>query len=185
MASFWDTVTDYAKDAIDIGADFFLGEEIIDPTDGMIDREGGLFSDIYDFGKGVYDMGESFLGSDVGSLVKKGANMYLDANKRNNNPTLQSKARMERPRLIRGSNQPTTAARTQPRNPIGLNNPAVRSAVQRMQTRNNFSPQLQRIVEANMTARQGRRTIGVGSTQLARVTPVAAASVRKVAKETT
>ena len=128
---------------------------------------------------------ESFLGSDVGSLVKKGANMYLDANKRNNNPTLQSKARMERPRLIRGSNQPTTAARTQPRNPIGLNNPAVRSAVQRMQTRNNFSPQLQRIVEANMTARQGRRTIGVGSTQLARVTPVAAASVRKVAKETT
>jgi hypothetical protein len=92
---------------------------------------------------------------------------------------------MKRPRLIRGSNQPTTAARAQPRNPIGLNNPAVRSAVQRMQTRNNFSPQLQRIVEANMTARQGRRTIGVGSTQLARVTPIKAASVRKVAKETT
>jgi hypothetical protein len=185
MASFWDTVTDYASDAIDIGADFFLGDEVLDPGGNLTgDREGGLFSDIYDFGRGVYNIGESFLGSDVGSLVKKGANMYLDANRRED-PTLQSKARMERPRLIRGSNQPTTAARTQPRNPIGLNNPAVRSAVQRMQTRNNFSPQLQRIVEANMTARQGRRTIGVGSTQLARVTPIKAASVRKVAKETT
>tara|TARA_R100000388_G_scaffold91159_1_gene73037 strand:- start:304 stop:858 length:555 start_codon:yes stop_codon:yes gene_type:complete len=184
MASFWDTVTDYAKDAIDIGADFFLGDEVLDPGGNLTgDREGGLFSDIYDFGRGVYNIGESFLGSDVGSLVKKGANMYLDSQRE---PTLRRDTRkMERPRLIRGSNQPTTAARTQPRNPIGLNNPAVRSAVQRMQTRNNFSPQLQRIVEANMTARQGRRTIGVGSTQLARVTPVAAASVRKVAKETT
>jgi len=177
MSNFWDTVTDYAKDAMDFGSEFLFGEEIIDPVDSMISREGGLFSDIYDFGKGAYDMANSFLGSDVGSLVKTGANMYLDSRK-TDDPVFKN-TRMQRPKLIRGTNQSTTASRTQPRNPVGLNNPAVRSAVQRMQSRNNFSPQLQRIVEANMTARQGRRTIGVGSSQLPRVRPTSAAAVRK------
>jgi len=177
MSNFWDTVTDYAKDAVDFGADFLLGEKDYESGDFTGDRTGGLFSDIYDFGKGAYDMANSFLGSDVGTLVKKGANMYLDSRK-TDDPVFKN-PRMQRPKLIRGTNQSTTASRTQPRNPVGLNNPAVRSAVQRMQSRNNFSPQLQRIVETNMTARQGRRTIGVGSSQLARVSPAPAAAVRK------
>ena len=176
---FFKVVTGFVEDAVDFGGDFLFGEEIIDPQDGMISTEGGLIP-------GIVDFGSSFLSSDIGSLVKKGAGMYLDSKKADAKYKSIQNPRFKRPELMRGRNQQTTPSRAQPRNPVGLNNAAVRGAMQRMASRPaNFSPQLQRIVEANMTARQGRRTLGLGTTSLARVTPATAASVRKLAKETT
>ena len=90
----------------------------------------------------------------------------------------------QRPDIIRGKMQPSQVTPSQVRNPIGLNNAQVQSAMRRMSQRTNVNPQLQRIVDANMTTRQGRRTIGLGSSSMPRVTPAAPAAVRKTTATT-
>ena len=184
---FLKVVTGFVEDAVDFGGDLFDfgGTDVLDLPDELQYTQGMSGSSFSGFGE-VIDYAGGFLSSDLGKLVKKGAGMYLDSQKEDTKYKAIKNPRFERPDLIRGRNQQTTPSRAQPRNPVGLNNAAVRGAMQRMASRPaNFSPQLQRIVEANMTARQGRRTIGLGTTSLARVTPAAAASVRKLAKETT
>ena len=174
---FLKVVGGFVEDAVD----FVVGVEQFDDDDSSIGYSGGVMG----FLDSAFDRSTkgSTLLSTGASLLKTGAGMYLKSQREDAKYKAIKNPTFRRPDLIRGRNQESTPSRSQPRNPVGLNNPAVRGALQRMGSRSNFSPQLQRIVEANMTARQGRRTIGLGTTQLARVTPAPAARVRKVAKE--
>ncbi len=173
----WNTVTSFVEDAVDFGSDFFGGSDILDLPDELQYTQGMSGSS---FIGSVVDYGSSFLGGDLGSLIKTGASMYLKSQEK---PTFTN-PQFQRPDIIRGRMQPSQVTPSQVRNPVGLNNAQVQSAMRRMSQRTNTSPQLQRIVDANMTARQGRRTIGLGSTGMPRVAPVAPAAVRKTTATT-
>lgn len=161
--SLWKTVTGFVEDA----AEFVMGAK---------DYESGDFTGTYTGGLGLgnlYEAGKSFLGSDI---VKTGAQYLLDSQER---PTFQAPT-IEAPKIARSASTVSVAGLASLRNPVGVSNPQVQTAMRRMSQRTNFNPQLQRIVDANMTTRQGRRTIGLGSSSMPRVTPAAPAAVRKV-----
>lgn len=173
----WNTVTSFVEDAVDFGSDLFGGSDILDLPDELQYTQGMSGSS---FIGSVVDYGSSFLSGDLGSLIKTGAGMYLKSQEK---PTFTN-PQFQRPDIIRGRMQPSQVTPSQVRNPVGLNNAQVQSALRRMSQRTNTSPQLQRIVDANMTARQGRRTIGLGSTSMPRVAPAAPAAVRKTTATT-
>ena len=66
---------------------------------------------------------------------------------------------------------------------IGVNNPDIRAAMQRLSQRTNVNPQMQSISQQYMTKRQGAKTMGLESTSLARVRTAPAASVRTESKQ--
>ena len=161
--SLWDTVTGFVGDA----AEFVMGAK---------DYESGDFTGTYTGGLelgNLYEAGKSFLGSDI---VQKGAQYFLDSQEK---PTFQAPT-IEPPKISRTASTVSVAGLASLRNPVGVNNAQVQTAMRRMSQRTNINPQLQRIVDANMTTRQGRRTIGLGSSSMPRVAPTAPAAVRKV-----
>lgn len=161
--SLWKTVTGFVEDA----AEFVMGTKEFESGDFTGEYTGGL-------GLGnLYEAGKSFLGSD---LVKTGAQYLLDSQEK---PTFQAPT-IEAPKIARSASTVSVAGLASLRNPVGVSNPQVQTAMRRMSQRTNISPQLQRIVDANMTTRQGRRTIGLGATTMPRVAPTAPAAVRKV-----
>lgn len=162
--SLWKTVTGFVEDAVDIGADFLLGADIGSPHGTT--RGGGFLDDAMSFGSKLF-------GSDI---VKTGAQMFIDSQGK---PTFQAPT-IEAPKIARSASTVSVAGLASLRNPVGVSNPQVQTAMRRMSQRTNINPQLQRIVDANMTTRQGRRTIGLGSSSMPRVTPTAPAAVRKV-----
>ena len=178
MSNFWDTVSGYVGDA----ADFLLGNQMGSPhgTTGKT----GVLEDVYEFGKTVYGYADSFLSSDLGQLAKKGAKAYIASRGEDGERPFQA-PQIDIPKIERTASTVTPAALAALRNPIGVNNPQVQTAISRMSSRNNFNPQLQKIMQQNMTARQGRRTLGVGSASLPRVAVTPAAAVRKEATSKT
>lgn len=173
--SFWNTVTDYAKDA----AEFIMGTKTTDFATGEVDYVGGLqLGDVYEFGKTAYGYVDSFLSSELGSAVKSGAKAYVASQQKDARRPFQA-PQIEMPNIKRSASTVSVAGLAALRNPVGVNNPQVQTAIRRMSSRNNFNPQLQRIMQQNMTARQGRRTLGVGSASLPRVAVAPAAAVRK------
>jgi len=164
--SLWKTVTGFVEDA----AEFVMGTAQYTEEGGediFIGYSGGL-------GLGnLWEAGKSFLGSDI---VKTGAQYFLDSQDK---PTFQAPT-IEPPKIARSASTVSVAGLASLRNPVGVNNPQVQTAMRRMSQRTNINPQLQRIVDANMTTRQGRRTIGLGATTMPRVSPTAPAAVRKV-----
>jgi hypothetical protein len=161
--SLWNTITDFVEPAWE----FITGEKTTDFATGEVDYIGGLqLGDVYEFGK-------SFLDSDI---VKTGAQYFLDSK----GEPVYTDPKIEMPKIARTASTVNVAGLASLRNPVGVNNPQVQTAMRRMSQRTNISPQLQRIVDANMTTRQGRRTIGLGATTMPRVSPTAPAAVRKV-----
>ena len=161
--SLWNTITDFVEPAWN----FITGEKTTDFATGEVDYIGGLqLGDVYEFGK-------SFLDSDI---VKTGAKYFLDSK---GEPVYRD-PKVEMPKIARSASTVSVAGLASLRNPVGVNSPRVQTAMRRMAQRTNISPQLQRIVDANMTTRQGRRTIGLGATTKPRVSPTAPAAVRKV-----
>ena len=179
MSNFWDTVSGYVGDA----ADFLLGNQMGSPhgTTGKT----GVLEDVYEFGKTVYGYADSFLSSDLGQLAKKGAKAYIASRDEEDSKRLFQAPQIEAPNIKRSASTVSVAGLAALRNPVGVNNPQVQTAIRRMSSRNNFNPQLQRIMQQNMTARQGRRTLGVGSASLPRVAVTPAAAVRKEATNKT
>ena len=175
MSDFWDTVSGYVGDA----ADFLLGNQMGSPhgTTGKT----GVLEDVYEFGKTVYGYADSFLSSDVGQFVKEGAKAYIASRDEEDGKRLFQAPQIEAPNIKRSASTVSVAGLAALRNPVGVNNPQVQTAIRRMSSRNNFNPQLQKIMQQNMTARQGRRTLGVGSASLPRVAVTPAAAVRKEA----
>jgi len=170
--SFWDTITDFASDAWEWGGDLIgEGADWLFGTDsGMGEDYGtpGVFSNLYGYG-------ESFLGSDLGSLVSSGAKAYLKSQKEGG-PFKQTAVKT--PKITRSASTVGVAGLAALRNPVGVNNPDVRAAMQRLAQRTNVNPQMQSISQQYMTKRQGARTMGLESSSLARVRTAPAASVR-------
>ena len=127
--SLWDTITDFVEPAWE----FITGEK---------DYESGDFTGSYTGGLGLgnlYEAGKSFLGSDI---VKTGAQYFLDSQDK---PTFQAPT-IEPPKIARSASTVSVAGLASLRNPIGVNNPQVQTAMRRMSQRTNINPQLQRIV---------------------------------------
>lgn len=163
---FWDTITDFVEPAWDwlVGTDSGMGEDY---------GTAGALSTLYGYG-------ESFLGSGVGDLVSKGAKAYLKSQKEEGPfQTPEIKA----PKITRSASTVNVAGLASLKNSIGVNNPDVRAAMQRLSQRTNVNPQMQSISQQYMTKRQGARTMGLESSSLARVKTAPAASVRTESKQ--
>ena len=170
---FWDTVTDFASgawDAIEAGYDWLVGTD-----SGMGEDYGtpGALSTLYGYG-------ESFLGSDLGSLVSSGAKAYLKSQEKEG-PF--SRPEIKAPKITRSASTVGVAALASLRNPVGMTNPDIQNAMRRLSQRTNVNPQMQSISQQYMTKRQGATTMGLGSPSLARVRTAPAASVRTESKQ--
>ena len=173
--NFWNTVTDYAKDA----AEFIMGTKEYEGDDFTGEYTGGLaLGNVYEFGKTAYGYVDSFLDSELGSVVKSGAKAYVASQDKDARRPFQA-PQLKLPKIERTASTVRPVSLSALRNPVGVNNPQVQTAIRRISGRNNFNPQIQRIMQQNMTARQGRRTVGVGSASLPRVAVTPAAAVRR------
>ena len=163
-----DIIEDFASDAwdvVELGYDWLVGTD-----SGMGEDYGtpGVLSTLYGYG-------ESFLGSDLGDLVSSGAKAYLKSQKEGG-PFKQTAVKT--PKITRSASTVGVAGLAALRNPVGVNNPDVRAAMQRLAQRTNVNPQMQSISQQYMTKRQGARTMDVGSPGLPRVRTATPASVR-------
>lgn len=173
----WDTITDYASAAWDWGGDL-----VGDGADWLFGTDSGMGEDYGTPGalSNLYGYGESFLGSDLGSLVSSGAQAYLKSQEKEG-PF--SRSQIQAPKITRSASTVSVAGLSSLRNPIGVNNPDIRAAMQRLSQRTNVNPQMQSISQQYMTKRQGAKTMGLESTSLARVRTAPAASVRTESKQ--
>lgn len=168
---FWDTIVDYADKAWD----FIVGVEQFtdDGGDYSIGYEGGVMGFLdsaFD-----YSTGSSTILDTVGSFVGSGAKAYLKSQKEDG--AFQA-PQIKAPKITRSASTVGVAGLAALRNPVGVNNPDVRAAMQRLAQRTNVNPQMQNISQQYMTKRQGARTMDVGSPGLPRVRTATPASVR-------
>ena len=175
--SLWDTISDYASAAWEWGGDL-VGEG----ADWLMGTDSGMGEDYGTPGalSTLYGYGESFLGSDLGDLVGSGARAYLQSQK--GGGPFQS-PQIKAPKITRSASTVSVAGLSSLNNPIGVNNPDVRAAMQRLSQRTNVNPQMQSISQQYMTKRQGAKTMGLESSSLARVRTAPAASVRTESKQ--
>lgn len=169
--SFWDTITEYADKAWD----FVVGVEQFtdDGGDYSIGYEGGVMGFLdsaFD-----YSTGSSTILDTVGSFVGSGAKAYLKSQK-GDGPIKQTQR--QAPKITRAASTVNVAGLASLRNPVGVNNPDVRAAMQRLSQRTNINSDMQSISQQYMTKRQGSRTMGLESSSLPRVRTAPAASVR-------
>ena len=166
--SFWDTITNFVEPAWD----FVMGTEEWESGD-LVGFSGGL--------RGFLDPVADFFASDsrmfdvAGNFIGSGAEAYLKSQKEEGPfqaPQIQA------PKITRSASTVGVAALASLRNPVGVNNPDVRAAMQRLAQRTNVNPDMQSISQQYMTKRQGSRTIGLESSALPRVRTAPAASVR-------
>jgi len=185
--SFWDTIVEYADkawdwggDLVGEGADWLVGVEQFTDEGGdySIGYEGGVMGFLdsaFD-----YSTGSSTILDAAGNIIGSGARAYLQSQK-GGGPfqTPQIKA----PKITRSASTVNVAGLSSLNNPIGVNNPDVRAAMQRLSQRTNVNPQMQSISQQYMTKRQGAKTMGLESSSLARVRTAPAASVRTESKQ--
>ena len=166
--SFWNTVTDYAKTA----AEFVMGHKEFEGDEFTGEYTGGLgLGNVYEFGKNI-------LGSD---FVKDAAGSFLTMGDRENIPQIQ-KAAFRTPEISRTASTVSVAALASMANSTGVNNARLQQALTSARARPTGSTPLQRMVggsAVNTTLRQGRRTQGLGTTNVARVAAAPAATVRR------
>lgn len=169
----WNAISDFASDAWDWGGDL-IGEG----ADWLLGTDQGMGEDYGTPGvlSNLYGYGDSFLGSDLGSLVTSGAKAYMKS-KEEGGPF--SRSQIKAPKITRTASTVSVAGLASLRNPVGVNNPDVRAAMQRLSQRTNVNPQMQGISQQYMTKRQGSRTVSIGSPDLPRVRTAAPAAVRK------
>lgn len=168
---FWDTIVNYADKAWDflVGVEQFTDEG----GDYSIGYEGGVMGFLdsaFD-----YSTGSSTILDAAGSFIGSGAKAYLKSQKDGgpfNAPQIKA------PKITRSASTVGVAGLAALRNPVGVNNPDVRAAMQRLAQRTNVNPDMQSISQQYMTKRQGSRTIGLESSALPRVRTAPAASVR-------
>ena len=165
---FWDTITEYADKAWD----WITDSSISDLPDELLYTQGMSGSSPI---QTAIDYGTGFFGSDLGSLVSSGAKAYLKSQKEGG-PFKQTEVKA--PKITRSASTVGVAGLAALRNPVGVNNPDVRAAMQRLAQRTNVNPQMQNISQQYMTKRQGARTMDVGSPGLPRVRTATPASVR-------
>ena len=168
---FWDTIVNYADKAWD----FIVGVEQFtdDGGDYSIGYEGGVMGFLdsaFD-----YSTGSSTILDTVGSFVGSGAKAYLKSQKEDG---AFKAPQIKAPKITRSASTVGVAGLAALRNPVGVNNPDVRAAMQRLAQRTNVNPQMQSISQQYMTKRQGARTMDVGSPGLPRVRTATPASVR-------
>jgi len=165
---FWDTITDFVEPAWN----FVMGTEEWESGD-LVGFSGGL--------RGFLDPAADFFASDsrmfdvAGNLLSSGAKYYLESQK-GDGPFKQTA--VQAPKITRAASTVSVAGLAALRNPVGVNNPDVRAAMQRLSQRTNVNPDMQRISQQYMTKRQGARTMDVGSPGLPRVRTATPASVR-------
>lgn len=163
---FFDTVFNWVSDTAGEAVDWLFGTD-----SGMGEDYGtpGVLSNLYGYG-------ESFLGD---SPIKTIAGMYLsgtgDPQKKRDPKDYLLNIGQEGPRT-----QGMSAGRV---STVGGNNPQIQNAIRQLANRTNINPQTADISRVFLTARQGQRTMGVGSASLARVTPISPAAVRTAGKE--
>jgi hypothetical protein len=167
---FFDTVfgwvSDTASEAVDwlFGTDSGMGEDYGTP---------GVLSNLYGYG-------ESFLGS--GNILETGARLagaYLSGTGD------QQKSRDPKDYLLNiGQEGPRTKGVSSGRvSTVGANNPQIQNAIRQLANRTNVNSQTADISRVFLTARQGQRTLGVGSPTVSRVAPIGPAAVRTDSKE--
>ena len=157
--------------------DFVMGTEEWESGD-LVGFSGGL--------RGFLDPAADFFASDsrmfdvAGNLLSSGAKAYLKSQKEGG-PFKQTEVKA--PKITRAASTVNVAGLASLKNPVGVNNPDVRAAMQRLAQRTNFNPDMQRISQQYMTKRQGARTMDVGSPSLPRVRTATPASVRTQSKQ--
>lgn len=170
---FWDTITNFVEPAWN----WITDSSISDLPDELLYTQGMSGSSPI---QTAIDYGTGFFGSDLGSLVSSGAKAYLKSQKEDG-PFKQTA--VQAPKITRTASTVSVAGLAALRNPVGVNNPDVRTAMQRLSQRTNVNPDMQRISQQYMTKRQGARTMDVGSPGLPRVRTAPPASVRTQSKQ--
>lgn len=167
--SFWDTITEWLEPAWD----FVMGTEEWESGD-LVGYTGGI--------RGFLDPAADFFASDarMAEFLKSGAQAYLSGA---GTPQQQQQRAGIRVPDIGSAPSPASAAMSSARNPVGLSNPDIQSAIRNLAGGKAVNPKMQEITRPFMTAQQGRRTIGTASPAMPRVSPTAAATVRTAAKE--
>ena len=172
--SFWDTVTDYAKTAVE----FVTGTQTISPTVGPHGLSGKSGSGVSSYVGGLYGVAKGILGDD---FISDAAGSFLKMGSPDNNTPQMQRAQYQPPKIERTSSTVDVASLAGMANPTGVNNARLQQALTSARARPNGSTPLQRMVGGGVssTLRQGRRTQGLGTTNIARVAAAPAATVRK------
>ncbi len=168
---FWDTIVNYADKAWDflVGVEQFTDEG----GDYSIGYEGGVMGFLdsaFD-----YSTGSSTILDAAGNFIGSGVKAYSKSKKEEG---FFQAPQIKAPKITRSASTVGVAGLAALRNPVGVNNPDVRAAMQRLAQRTNVNPDMQSISQNYMTKRQGSRTIGLESSALPRVRTAPAASVR-------
>lgn len=176
---FFDTVFNWVSNTAGEAVDWLFGTDsgLSDLPDELAYTQGMSGSSPI---QTAIDYGTGFFGSD--SIFKAGAKLagaYLSGT---GDP---QKKRDPKDYLLNiGQEGPRTQGMSSGRvSTVGGNNPQIQNAIRQLANRTNINPQTADISRVFLTARQGQRTMGVGSASLARVTPISPADVRTAGKE--
>ena len=175
---FFDTVFSWVSDTASEAVDWLFGSDsgMSDLPDELAYTQGMSGSSPI---QTAIDYGTGFFGSD--SILKTGAKLagaYLSG-------TGDQKRRDPKDYLLNiGQEGPRTQGVSAGRvSTVGANNPQIQNAIRQLANRTNVNSQTADISRVFLTARQGQRTLGVGSPTVSRVAPIGPAAVRTASKE--
>jgi len=122
---------------------------------------------------------------DIFGFIQKGARAYTAMTDKDDDREAFQSVRRTPPKITRYSGQAPRAAGLEGlRNPVGLRNPDVASALRKFINRTSANPHMGRIqsnIMVNRNIQQGRRTVGIESPKPPKATKVKPATVRKEA----
>ena len=123
---------------------------------------------------------------DIFGFIQKGAKAYTAMTDRDDDREAFQSVRRTPPKITRYSGQAPRAAGLEGlRNPVGLRNPDITSALQKFINRTSANPHMGRMqnnIMVNRNIRQGRRTVGLETPKLPTATKAKPATVRKEAE---
>lgn len=122
---------------------------------------------------------------DIFGFIQKGAKAYTAMTDKDDDREAFQSVQHTAPKITRYSGQAPRAAGLEAlRNPVGLRNPDVASALRKFINRTSANPHMGRIqsnIMVNRNIQQGRRTVAIESPKSPRATKVKPATVRKEA----
>ena len=120
---------------------------------------------------------------DIFGFIQKGARAYTAMTDRDDDREAFEATKRTPPKITRYSGQAPRAAGLEGlRNPVGLRNPDIASALQKFINRTSANPHMVRMqndIMVNRNLRQGRRTVGLETPKLPTATKAKPATVRK------
>lgn len=119
---------------------------------------------------------------DIFGFIQKGARAYTAMTDRDDDREAFQSAQRTPPKITRYRRQTPRTGLEALRNPVGLRNPDIASALQKFINRTSANPHMGRMqndIMVSRNIRQGRRTVGLETPKLPTATKAKPATVRK------